>query len=135
MTGQHGGARVIATDDDHVGAERANLGNERVEALERRHLRVEVAVLAGFVGVLVMDEEVVVTVPVLAERGHLVGESGAGLEHFHPDELGKTAIHRVRRDGRGAQRSEEHTSELQSLRHLVCRLLLEKKKKKKITDK
>src|SRR5205814_10065463 len=31
-----------------------------------------------------------------------------------------------------AQRSEEHTSELQSLRHLVCRLLLEKKKKKTI---
>src|ERR1039458_4708186 len=30
-----------------------------------------------------------------------------------------------------ALRSEEHTSELQSLRHLVCRLLLEKKKKKK----
>src|SRR5947199_889481 len=40
------------------------------------------------------------------------------------------------RDENGAQvaqrppepRSEEHTSELQSLRHLVCRLLLEKKK-------
>src|SRR5262245_65216810 len=30
-----------------------------------------------------------------------------------------------------ADRSEEHTSELQSLRHLVCRLLLEKKKKNK----
>src|SRR5262245_66290147 len=30
----------------------------------------------------------------------------------------------------GTSRSEEHTSELQSLRHLVCRLLLEKKKKK-----
>src|SRR5690349_503250 len=29
------------------------------------------------------------------------------------------------------QRSEEHTSELQSRRDLVCRLLLEKKKKKK----
>src|SRR5437899_5692084 len=29
-------------------------------------------------------------------------------------------------------RSEEHTSELQSLRHLVCRLLLEKKKKQRI---
>src|SRR5436853_4066280 len=28
----------------------------------------------------------------------------------------------------GGERSEEHTSELQSLRHLVCRLLLEKKK-------
>src|SRR5689334_2297195 len=30
----------------------------------------------------------------------------------------------------GVQRSEEHTSELQSQFHLVCRLLLEKKKKK-----
>src|SRR2546422_7319723 len=29
---------------------------------------------------------------------------------------------------RGVQRSEEHTSELQSRLHLVCRLLLEKKK-------
>src|SRR5438270_8800423 len=31
-------------------------------------------------------------------------------------------------------RSEEHTSELQSQSNLVCRLLLEKKKKKKETD-
>src|SRR5438309_4208953 len=31
----------------------------------------------------------------------------------------------------GAERSEEHTSELQSQFHLVCRLLLEKKKNKK----
>src|SRR2546422_2717216 len=30
-----------------------------------------------------------------------------------------------------AERSEEHTSELQSRLHLVCRLLLEKKKKKR----
>src|SRR2546427_9529626 len=34
------------------------------------------------------------------------------------------------RDGVGAPRSEEHTSELQSQSNLVCRLLLEKKKKK-----
>src|SRR5690348_18125301 len=33
--------------------------------------------------------------------------------------------------GRSDDRSEEHTSELQSPVHLVCRLLLEKKKKKK----
>src|SRR2546429_6847565 len=33
--------------------------------------------------------------------------------------------------GRRAIRSEEHTSELQSRLHLVCRLLLEKKKKKR----
>src|SRR2546421_3417366 len=31
-------------------------------------------------------------------------------------------------------RSEEHTSELQSRSDLVCRLLLEKKKKKKVSD-
>src|SRR2546425_6504185 len=35
---------------------------------------------------------------------------------------------------RGRRRSEEHTSELQSLAYLVCRLLLEKKKKKKKED-
>src|SRR5687767_15667604 len=35
------------------------------------------------------------------------------------------------RTRRTVTRSEEHTSELQSLAYLVCRLLLEKKKKKK----
>src|SRR6266702_8588781 len=35
--------------------------------------------------------------------------------------------------GSGATRSEEHTSELQSRGHLVCRLLLEQKKKKPIS--
>src|SRR5690625_7032761 len=34
------------------------------------------------------------------------------------------------RDNNYCKRSEEHTSELQSRGHLVCRLLLEKKKKK-----
>src|SRR2546422_8598301 len=34
------------------------------------------------------------------------------------------------RIGQAKSRSEEHTSELQSRLHLVCRLLLEKKKKK-----
>src|SRR5436853_930811 len=36
--------------------------------------------------------------------------------------------HTILSHGLLAVRSEEHTSELQSLRHLVCRLLLEKKK-------
>src|SRR6476620_12448800 len=41
-----------------------------------------------------------------------------------------------RRPGRapGRRRSEEHTSELQSRQYLVCRLLLEKKKKKNRSD-
>src|SRR5690349_25106810 len=38
---------------------------------------------------------------------------------------------RAEADGDADHRSEEHTSELQSRRDLVCRLLLEKKKKKK----
>src|SRR2546422_8389448 len=44
---------------------------------------------------------------------------------FRQNLLGK------RVDYSGRSRSEEHTSELQSRLHLVCRLLLEKKKKKK----
>src|SRR5690348_17674368 len=39
------------------------------------------------------------------------------------DVLSRVALERIRRE-----RSEEHTSELQSPVHLVCRLLLEKKK-------
>src|SRR3712207_8641519 len=48
---------------------------------------------------------------------------------------GGRGLRRGRRQLRGAgrdvplQRSEEHTSELQSRQYLVCRLLLEKKKK------
>src|SRR5690606_41388864 len=38
--------------------------------------------------------------------------------------------HRDRQDHAGRDRSEEHTSELQSRENLVCRLLLEKKKER-----
>src|SRR5205085_11159488 len=41
----------------------------------------------------------------------------------------------VHPDDRARRRSEEHTSELQSQSNLVCRLLLEKKKKKQINKK
>src|SRR2546425_6142420 len=41
---------------------------------------------------------------------------------------------RHRDASRIVRRSEEHTSELQSLAYLVCRLLLEKKKKKRQTS-
>src|SRR5258705_7237653 len=39
----------------------------------------------------------------------------------------EVSLRGMRADEAEAARSEEHTSELQSLRHLVCRLLLEKK--------
>src|SRR5438034_10045022 len=44
------------------------------------------------------------------------------------------SLPRQRRRRHGTSRSEEHTSELQSHSDLVCRLLLEKKKKNKIYD-
>src|SRR5262245_62523861 len=40
----------------------------------------------------------------------------------------RLAVARAKNAQIAGLRSEEHTSELQSLRHLVCRLLLEKKK-------
>src|SRR5438034_6444356 len=53
----------------------------------------------------------------------------AGLSHVlgRPDDTIRVIVP----DVGGAFRSEEHTSELQSHSDLVCRLLLEKKKKKK----
>src|SRR2546429_6484385 len=44
-------------------------------------------------------------------------------------DAGASALQRMRQPDDGVVRSEEHTSELQSRLHLVCRLLLEKKKK------
>src|SRR2546422_3074331 len=64
-------------------------------------------------------------------RSHLVQMANhhalAGWRERGRDDHRVTA--RVRRRAR-SQRSEEHTSELQSRLHLVCRLLLEKKKKR-----
>src|SRR5690349_23085163 len=57
------------------------------------------------------------------------GEEPAALRvHLRLDLLAHRAAQQVRLGQ--AVRSEEHTSELQSRRDLVCRLLLEKKKKK-----
>src|SRR5687767_15462414 len=62
-----------------------------------------------------------------------VGRRGPGATHRRGPGPGllQTRRRRLRGCVRGAAgRSEEHTSELQSLAYLVCRLLLEKKKKK-----
>src|SRR2546429_7333259 len=55
----------------------------------------------------------------VAPGGRATFDPTAGVRHN--DERGHVLIF-------GAERSEEHTSELQSRLHLVCRLLLEKKK-------
>src|SRR5262249_62244519 len=48
----------------------------------------------------------------------------------YPNFAGNRQLRSCHRGRCWKQRSEEHTSELQSLTNLVCRLLLEKKKKK-----
>src|SRR2546422_5213457 len=55
----------------------------------------------------------------------LLGAQGFGIYEQGTCSMGRAGT------GVAAPRSEEHTSELQSRLHLVCRLLLEKKKKKK----
>src|SRR3712207_6915797 len=63
--------------------------------------------------------------------GAVLGGSGlmvsVGRCAIPPDDRERRRPPRGR--GAGALRSEEHTSELQSRQYLVCRLLLEKKKK------
>src|SRR2546427_8532654 len=54
------------------------------------------------------------------------GENRLAVDHAGPAELHHAGGHPGQAD---AARSEEHTSELQSQSNLVCRLLLEKKKK------
>src|SRR5258705_4868726 len=55
----------------------------------------------------------------------VLGQAVQGLAAVERVHERKAAQHHLEHP---MQRSEEHTSELQSLRHLVCRLLLEKKK-------
>src|SRR5690625_7102664 len=65
---------------------------------------------------------------VLLARPGDVAQDGAGL--FHAEGAGRLVEDEdpgAEVDG-AADRSEEHTSELQSRGHLVCRLLLEKKR-------
>src|SRR5687768_18114981 len=66
-----------------------------------------------------------------ADRPGLQLDRAQGLPDREP-ELGRSRQRPelLGRPGAPPGRSEEHTSELQSRLHLVCRLLLEKKKKK-----
>src|SRR2546427_2121395 len=72
------------------------------------------------------DDELHLVQPSAALMGQLGGTPGIVLAHLEHQLLAqRLAGHH---EGAGA-RSEEHTSELQSQSNLVCRLLLEKKKK------
>src|SRR2546429_6530398 len=65
-----------------------------------------------------------------AERGRTRAPQDYAVYALPDDRL---EHHSVVHDRADSARSEEHTSELQSRLHLVCRLLLEKKKHQEIT--
>src|SRR5438045_1772123 len=68
--------------------------------------------------------------PCKVRRVTVIGDKRMAVyDDTNPSEMIK--IYNKGADVQADPRSEEHTSELQSLRHLVCRLLLEKKKKNK----
>src|SRR5437870_11436384 len=70
----------------------------------------------------------VLPVPVLEEaRAHMLALPDVGMSVMEISHRSKAFDEIIQ--GADAGRSEEHTSELQSRGHLVCRLLLEKKKK------
>src|SRR2546422_7038950 len=63
-------------------------------------------------------------------RDPIMERGGTGEDYPTILVAAQRATYDTARAKRGWTRSEEHTSELQSRLHLVCRLLLEKKKKK-----
>src|SRR5690242_20951572 len=98
-----------------------------------------------FTGLPPEDLENVADVAVVKglERGEYLFHEGDPAFGFYIVQRGAVNVHRVTATGKEqiihvfrtgdsfAERSEEHTSELQSHVNLVCRLLLEKKKKNK----
>src|SRR5205823_14303271 len=68
------------------------------------------------------------TEPLRNSRTHYSGTDDCGVDHFLDRRLRSSFLVVFRQKKIANQiRSEEHTSELQSLAYLVCRLLLEKK--------
>src|SRR3989441_4332230 len=106
--------RPVATDDDGRVwlLDRLRVGPDLVEAHE---LAVELRLALG-PDLLHGEHALAQDPPARLERGAVV---------LHL--LGVPAAADAEEDSAAGQRSEEHTSELQSLAYLVCRLLLEKK--------
>src|SRR6266404_3028036 len=92
----------------------ANGGNERLRLAFASCQQYEQGYFTAYRHMLGDDLDLIV------HLGDYIYESSWGQDH-------------VRKHGAPEPRSEEHTSELQSLAYLVCRLLLEKKKKSTLT--
>src|SRR5262249_57917738 len=75
------------------------------------------------------EQDSAVDTQIAQHLDHGPGPGRHDLETGHDADLALARLHAERRAQGEVSRSEEHTSELQSLTNLVCRLLLEKKKK------
>src|SRR3989442_9319311 len=71
---------------------------------------------------------------VAPQRSSVLGHRFASIPAMRGDQLDPALSQPLSQRVTVVTRSEEHTSELQSRPHLVCRLLLEKKKKKHNSD-
>src|SRR3989441_7395803 len=117
-----------STQPDHVRDVAQSPGRERVDDVERRDVHDDAA---GPDHTDPHDQGVAQLLQVLVrERGLDRRDQIRAL--LEDRNLHGSSLPRLRglRGRLSRQRSEEHTSELQSLAYLVCRLLLEKKKKK-----
>src|SRR5262245_5380303 len=104
--GEHAGGAATVDDERVAGDERRVVGRE--EQHRRRDL-VRLPEAPELVGLPVLVLEVAEAGPVDHRGEHRGAFDEAGTHAVHPD------------PGAAVVRSEEHTSELQSLRHLVCR--------------
>src|SRR2546422_1501162 len=112
-----------------------NAGGRR-KMIERLQANTKNHVVQLRIAQLLIEEERYADADHLLDIGLTQDSTGPGWNALRAEsalEAGDTLAGIVfyRRALRYAVRSEEHTSELQSRLHLVCRLLLEKKKKKK----
>src|SRR6266404_7098111 len=124
------GAKVVMTDIQESGARiAAELGNSAVFlghdiSDEARWREVVAAALSSY-----RRLDVLVNNAAINHSKLMMQTTAADLERgFHVNALGtmlgmQAAFEALKASGQGAIRSEEHTSELQSLAYLVCRLL------------
>src|SRR5690625_1306782 len=110
-----------ADTSEDTGAEDKNSANDNPQEFANLGLPDNVQDAVAKVGYTTPSPIQAETIPILMEGRDVVGLAQTGT--------GKTAAFAL-----PVLRSEEHTSELQSRGHLVCRLLLEKKKSKRTSN-